>query len=223
MTNSKEVSVELSRPQMISALAPYGIRPTDELLEKILAYVRILVKWNRIINLTTITNPVEIVGRHFGESMFATNVISVEKCRLADVGTGAGFPGMALKILCPEIHLTLIESNKKKSAFLSEVVRTLGLTQVEILTARFEEIAPEELRADFITARALGGFSDLLKWSSKALTRRGHAVLWVGGEDVTRITNIDGWAWNPPVRIPDSQRRYLLTGRYVGNGVDSSR
>jgi 16S rRNA (guanine527-N7)-methyltransferase len=216
MTMTREIDQELSKAQVAVALAPYGIQPSDEQIGKIQAYVRLLLKWNRHMSLTAITNPVEIVGRHFGESMFAANEIPVENCRLADVGSGAGFPGLALKITRPGLHLSLIESSKKKCAFLSEVVRTLDLSSVEVLTTRFEDIRPEEGFADFVTARAVGGFSDLLQWSKPALTKRGHVLLWVGGEDVTRISNTEGWIWNPPTHIPESQRRFLLMGRCIG-------
>jgi 16S rRNA (guanine527-N7)-methyltransferase len=220
MTKLRDENQELSKTQVTVALAPYGIQPSGEQIEKILAYVRLLLKWNRFMSLTAITNPVEIVGRHFGESMFAASAITVENCRLADVGSGAGFPGLALKIIRPALHLSLIESNTKKSTFLSEVVRTLNLSNVEVMTTRFEDIRPMDGFANFITSRALGGFPDLLRWSKTTLTKRGHVVLWVGGEDVTRITNTQGWLWNPPRRIPESQRRFLLMGRYVGEGEE---
>ena len=151
--------------------------------------MRLLLKWNKSISLTSIMDPAEIVARHFGESMYASKLLPVENCRLADVGTGAGFPGLALKIACPGIHLTLIESNKKKCAFLSEVVRTLEFRDVEIRPERFEEIRPEALLQDIITCRAVGEFKQLLRWSAKALARRGHLVLWVGAEDSTRIAS----------------------------------
>jgi 16S rRNA (guanine527-N7)-methyltransferase len=218
MTKPRDTNQELSKTQVAVAVAPYGIQPSGEQIEKILAYVRLLLKWNRHMSLTAITDPAEIVGRHFGESMFAASAIPVENCRLADVGSGAGFPGLALKIVRPGLNLSLIESSKKKSAFLSEVARTLDLSNVEVLTTRFEDIRPVEGFTDFVTSRAVGGFPDLLRWSKTALTKRGHVLLWVGGEDVTRISNTEGWIWNPPMRIPESQRRFLLVGRYIGGG-----
>jgi 16S rRNA (guanine527-N7)-methyltransferase len=177
--------------------------------------MHILLKWNRSVSLTSITDPIEIVGRHFGESMYASKLLPVENCRLADVGTGAGFPGLALKIACPGIHVTLIESNKKKCAFLSEVVRNLGFTDVEIHPERFEQIRPETLLANIITSRAVGEFKQLLRWSTSALVRRGHLVLWVGAEDSTRIARTPTWTWHPAVRIPESQRRFILIGRPI--------
>jgi len=140
-------------------------------------------------------------------------LLPVENCRLADVGSGAGFPGLALKIAVPSAYVILIESNKKKCAFLSEAVRTLSLEGVEIRPERFEEILPESVGVNVVTARAVGELKRLLMWSRNALRPRGHLVLWLGADDAARIPRTPGWIWQPPVRIPDSQRRFVLIGR----------
>jgi 16S rRNA (guanine527-N7)-methyltransferase len=210
-------SIEITDRQICEVLATFAISPNDDQVAKIREYVALLLKWNRSVSLTSVTDPVEIVGRHFGESMYASKLLLVENCRLADVGTGAGFPGLALKIACPSVHVTLIESNKKKCAFLSEVVRTLGFSDVEIRPERFEEIRPETVLANLITCRAVGEFKQLLRWSANALVRRGHLLLWVGAEDSTRIARTPGWTWQPATRIPDSQRRFILLGRPIND------
>jgi 16S rRNA (guanine527-N7)-methyltransferase len=209
------VPIEIGDRQICDALAPFAITPSDDQVAKIREYMALLLRWNQSISLTSITDPIEIVGRHFGESMYASKLLPVENCRLADVGTGAGFPGLALKIASPSLHVTLIESNKKKCAFLSEIVRTLGFADVEIRPERFEEIRPETVLAKLITCRAVGEFKQLLRWSTNALIRRGHLLLWVGSEDSIRISRTPGWTWQPAVRIPDSQRRFILIGRPV--------
>ena len=210
---SAPAPIEISNRQIREALNIFGIFPGDDQAARISEYTSILLRWNRSVSLTSITDPVEIVQRHFGESMYASKLLPVENCRLADVGTGAGFPGLALKIACPGIHLALIESNKKKCAFLSEVVRALEFTEVEIRAERFEQIRPEEVLANVITSRAVGEFKQLLRWSTTALVRRGHLMLWVGAGDSTRIANTPAWTWRPAVRVPDSQRRFILMGR----------
>lgn len=208
-------SIAISTRQIRETLAPFAISPSDEQIARIRDYLDVLLRWNRLIGLTSITDPIEIVGRHFGESMYATKLLPVENCRLADVGTGAGFPGLALKIACPGIQLTLIESNKKKCAFLSEAVRTLGFADIEIHAERFEQTRPESVQVNIITSRAVGEFKQLLRWSAHALVHRGHLVLWVGAQDSTRISRTSGWSWQPPERIPDSQRRFILIGRPI--------
>lgn len=206
---------EIGNRQISQALAPFGIAPTGDQIAKIREYISILIRWNRSISLTSITDPAEIAGRHFGESMFVSELLPVENCRLADVGTGAGFPGLALKIACPSLHVALIESNKKKCAFLSEVVRALGFSDVEIRPERFEEIRPETVLANLITCRAVGEFKQLLRWSRNALVRRGHLLLWVGAEDSTRIARTPAWTWQPAVHIPETKRRFILIGRPI--------
>jgi 16S rRNA (guanine527-N7)-methyltransferase len=219
----KGIHSDLRAVQIVEALRPFGAGVSEVQVSQILQYVRLLVKWNETISLTTVVDPVEIVARHFGESLFAKKLLPVENGRLADVGSGAGFPGLALKIFCPDLHVTLIESNKKKAAFLAEIIRTLDLKGVSADSRRFEEIPVPEPRFDFVTARALGGFPNLLRWARRVLSPEGQLVLWVGGEDTTGLTNIEGWYWNPPELIPESQRRFIMAGRYVGDLEEKRR
>lgn len=199
--------------QISDALSPYGLSLDAEQLQKVRKYLSLLAKWNRLISLTSLTDPLEILGRHFGESMYATKLLPVENCRLADIGTGAGFPGLALKIASPGLQVLLIESNKKKCAFLAEVIRELNFENVEILSERFEAILPVRIQANIITVRAVGEFKPFLRWAAPALAKRGHVMLWVGADDSTRIAKFGGWTWQPPVRLPESQRRFILIGR----------
>src|SRR5579872_5897124 len=109
-------ATELSNAKIHEALSAFSVSVSDDQATQIRLYTAILLKWNRAISLTTVSDPLVVVRRHFGESMFAAMFLPVEKCRLADVGTGAGFPGLALKIARPDILLMLIESNQKKCA-----------------------------------------------------------------------------------------------------------
>src|ERR1700678_712733 len=133
---SKDGKNDISNDQITTALSPFGVHPSGEQISKVREYISILLKWNNLISLSSIIDPSEIVARHFGESMYLSSLMPVENCRLADVGSGAGFPGLALKILYQDLQTILIESNKKKSAFLFEVVRSLKLTGVEIISTR---------------------------------------------------------------------------------------
>src|SRR5271170_25010 len=123
-------------------------------LDQISTYIDLLKRWNARINLTAIRKEDEIVTRHFGESFFlARHVFPTEargeqtllsaasSARAVDIGSGAGFPGLPLKLWAPQIHLTLIESNHRKAAFLREVARELTLTNVDVITDRAESIA----------------------------------------------------------------------------------
>jgi 16S rRNA (guanine527-N7)-methyltransferase len=213
MNKRAESPISLTEEQIASTLSPFRVLLSAEQTIKVREYIRILLKWNQSVNLTSVVDPAEILARHFGESMFVRSLLPVEKCRLADVGSGAGFPGLALKIASHDLHVVLIESNKKKCAFLLEVVRALALKNVEILPARFDEIRASSGFAEIVTTRALGGLPNFLRWTKTALAHEGHAILWLGGEDTTKVSGTPGWIWQPAIRIPESQRRFIVIGR----------
>jgi len=202
----------LSVNQIADALLPYGISAPPALCEAIQTYISLLLRWNSKISLTTVTNQLEIVRFHFGESMFAASCVSLCDGRLADVGAGAGFPGIPIKMLAPELALTLIESNSKKAAFLSEVARVLELDHVDIYRGRMEDFPTDDRHFDFIAARALGMHRELLELSHERLSAGGTALLWLGQNDSTAIRLIRGWKWNDSIPIPRSDRRILLIG-----------
>jgi len=194
-----------------SLLQPYCRDVPLEICGKIQSYMDLLSMWGKKIALTTITNEEDVVRFHFGESIFALSLESFEYGRLADVGSGAGFPGLAIKLLCPNLRVTLLEPNKKKCAFLNEVTRKLELTDVDILSIGFESsaIRPSELR--FVTSRALGRIDDLLSWSQNTLSRDGRAVFWLGSEDANETARIPGWHWVQR-SIPGTVKRKIIAG-----------
>jgi len=193
------------------ALRGAGFVPTPALLEAISTYIELLLRWNRKINLTAITDPHEIVVRNFAESFLAARWLGPEAGCLADAGSGAGFPGLALKLVLPQWSVTLLESSAKKAAFLSEVVRALHLAQVEVKCARWEEsnIAAESL--DAVTGRALGDYSTLAEWAGTRLKSKGKLILWIGAGEAERLRKLPGWHWQIDA-VPDSRERVLLVG-----------
>jgi 16S rRNA (guanine527-N7)-methyltransferase len=204
--------ISLTSAQISDALKPYGIAPSVDLIKGIRTYIELLLKWNRSISLTSVTDVEQILQFHFGESLFALSMLPVEKSRLADVGSGAGFPGIPLAMASPRLTVTLIESNAKKYAFLNEVIRELKLPNVTALHSRMEEIKAPGQDLDIVTVRALGKFEDLLRWTQKELAPDGRIVLWLGNEDAADVSGYSRWRWSPPVPIPGSQRRCILIG-----------
>lgn len=202
----------LTNAMVSKALEPYGIVPSMDLIERTKTYIELLLKWNLRIALTTITDVEEVLRFHFGESLFALNILPVEKSRLADVGSGAGFPGIPLAMARPSLEVTLIESNAKKFAFLNEVVRTLQIDNALPFHGRMTAFQHGNRRFDVVTARALGQFDELVRWSCRQLIPSGRLVLWVGDEDSRKIAADLRFTWGVPERIPGSERRFLLLG-----------
>jgi len=194
------------------ALGEFHLTATSEQVQQIQRYTSLLLKWNDAVNLTAIRDPMEILYRHFCESMFAASVVSLDNGRLADVGSGGGFPGLPLQILQPKLQVILIESNVKKATFLAEVVRELGLTGTRVLVSRYEELGEELTPLDFVCSRAVGEFSMFLNWAASVHVNAQKALLWVGGRDVEEIQGVSGWKWSEPVQIPQSLRLFLLVG-----------
>jgi len=203
--------------QISRALEPYGVAPSTDLVKGIQTYIKLLLKWNRSISLTTVTNVEEILRFHFGESLFALPMLPVEKSRLADVGSGAGFPGIPLAMASPSLKVTLIESNSKKYVFLNEVIRELRLQNATAARSRMGDVKVSHV-FDIVTARAVGNFDELLVWTRDALDQDGRIVLWLGEDDVTKISSDETWRWNNPKAIPGSQRRYILVGSPISYG-----
>lgn len=205
---------EVSDDAIRSALAPFDYEGSSGMVESVRRYVQLLHVWNRRISLTSLEDTEEILARHFGESLFALRAVPILHGRLADVGSGAGFPGLPLKMACPDLEILLIESHAPKAAFLAEVVRSLGLTGVQILNARMDEVNLAGQSLDFVSARALGDIPSLLRWSESLLKATGKIVLWLGATDAAEIpTFAPGWVWRPPIKIPKSKRRVLLVGQ----------
>ncbi len=194
------------------ALERYGLSATPTQIEQIIAYISLLLVWNDKVNITAIHDPREILYRHFCESMLARTAVPIEKGRLADVGSGGGFPGLPLKIISPEIEVSLIESNTKRATFLAEVVRQLGLTGVRVLVQRYEDLGEEIAPIDFVCTRALGDYDQLLSWAGSSLLSVKTIVLWVGAAETPKLSGQRGWNWRQPVPVPDSLRRFLLIG-----------
>lgn len=200
-----------SATDIASLLAPYYSLADPTLIEHIRAYVGLLLEWNQRISLTTVTDPAEIVKFHFGESLFAASALKISDGRLADVGSGAGFPGIPLAIAIPDLHVTLIESNAKKAAFLSEVARRLAMSKTTVLRSRMEDVRSVE-PFDFICARAIGKHASLMRWSRSKLTPMGRLVLFLGQEGVQTVREMSQWDWESPIKIPNSLRRFVLSG-----------
>ncbi len=208
-------------------LGPGDLGPnTQSLFESILTYIDILIRWNARINLTAIRDPEEIVTRHFGESLFAARHLfpkhvgtdafvrpTEQSTAVADLGSGAGFPGIPIKLWAPDISLTLIESNHKKATFLREVARVLTLTDIDIQNTRAENV---RARFDVVTLRAVERFDEILPTAAGLLATKGRLALLIGADQVSTAHNLArALSWDFSLHIPQSKSRLLQIGRIV--------
>lgn len=131
--NVTENRIQLLR----EGLSSFPVKPTDRQLQQFLDYYDILTEWNQVMNLTAITDYEEVVAKHFVDSISLIQVTDLNReMKVIDIGTGAGFPGIPLKILFPELKITLLDSLNKRIRFLNEVIGKLELTDVEAIHGR---------------------------------------------------------------------------------------
>ncbi len=205
----------LTVERVSALLEPFGLSLSARQGEALLTYLDLLLRWNQKINLTALTEPDECVQRHFGESFCLSKVIEPSG-NLLDIGSGAGFPGLAIKVLYPEPRVTLLEPVAKKRAFLKEVARACHMSNVEVLPDRIESFAQGARLGSFdlATARAVGNLESLVPAAAKCLKPGGLLALWLGVDQAPAARKADhDLAWFEPVTIPLSTQRVILFSR----------
>ena len=188
-------------------------------LDQISTYIDLLNRWNARINLTAIRQEEEIITRHFGESFFLARHLfpattacgAVGAPRVIDIGSGAGFPALPLKIWAPRIHLTLVESNHKKAAFLREVARALTFTDINVISDRAEAISarPNPPLAEVVTLRAVENFERILPQAQAFFAPNGSLALLIGAAQLPLLATLTTLKWHPPISVPKSHSRVL--------------
>ncbi len=206
--------------------AGQGAALSSTQLEAISIYIDLLLRWNARINLTAVRQPEEIVTRHFGESLFVARrlfpapvadnqpIVNHQRPtanhRVIDVGSGAGFPGIPIKIWAPQVHLTLIESNQKKATFLKEVARAITLTNIDVVSTRAEDFFGQ---ADIVILRAVERFEAILPIAARLVVSGGVLALLVGERQLQSARQFGNvFRWSEPLQIPLSSKRVLLLG-----------
>jgi 16S rRNA (guanine527-N7)-methyltransferase len=173
-------------------------------------FLVLLLRWNARINLTAVRAPDEIIRRHFAESIFAAKQIPQRVRTLLDYGSGAGFPGIPIAILRPGIAVTLSESQAKKSAFLREAVRTLGLN-AEVWPARVETMAAGRV-FDAITLRAVDKMPEACQSAADRLAPRGWIAVFATRKTEAVLETTAGIRWEETMEIPGSRQELLKMG-----------
>jgi 16S rRNA (guanine527-N7)-methyltransferase len=165
-----------------NAKTPNEIKRKTE--EKFDLYLEELLYWNKKFNLTAITDPEEIKIKHFSDSLAIFKILPIKDEKIIDIGTGAGFPGIPIKIDRPETDLYLVESKKKKAEFLGNVVKKLDLKKTSIVCGRIEEVARKFLSFfDIAVSRQVSPLPILLEYSMPVL-RTGGVLVAYKGENV---------------------------------------
>jgi 16S rRNA (guanine527-N7)-methyltransferase len=156
----------------------------------------------------------EATGSAESNDPYVSTTASSYPPHVLDIGSGAGFPALPLKIWAPNIHLTMIESNHKKAAFLREVSRALTLTDINVITERAETLAarPEFPRTIIVTLRAVESFAGILPQAVALVIPQGRLALLIGSAQVPHLNTLPEVTWDPPIPVPQSQARVLSIG-----------
>lgn len=172
------------REILMEYLKTMDIKLNDEQIQKFYKYMELLLEWNEKINLTAIIEPKVIILKHFVDSLTIAKYIK-EKDRLIDVGTGAGFPGIPLKIYREDIEITLVDSLNKRINFLNEVIEELNLNNIETVHSRAEELGKNKKyreRFDIATSRAVANLSTLSEYLVPFVKENGNVICMKGPE-----------------------------------------
>ncbi len=169
----------MNKEEFVIEVSKLGIELTEEQLNKLDKFYKLLIDWNKKINLTTITNYDDVYLKHFYDSLTLIKEVDLTKnLNMCDVGSGAGFPGVVLKICFPNLKITLVDSLQKRVNYLNEIIKELNLKNIIAIHSRMEEYSKtHEEEFDIITARAVANLNVLLEISMKALKINGHLVL----------------------------------------------
>jgi 16S rRNA (guanine527-N7)-methyltransferase len=161
---------------LAAGIAEMGLDVAPAQQERLLDYLTLMAKWNAVYNLTSLRDPMQMVTHHLLDSLAAVPAFE-RAVNVLDVGSGGGLPGIVLAIVRPDMHVAMIDTVHKKTAFLTQVKAELELSNVTVYTARVEQLQVEEgAKFDVITSRAFADLSDFVNWSSHLLAAQGRYI-----------------------------------------------
>lgn len=176
----------MTEQEFIDAIKQLGLTPTTQQLQQLEKFYQLLIDWNKKINLTRITDKEDVYLKHFYDSLTIIKEIDLSKVNtLCDVGTGAGFPGIVLKIFYPNLKITLIDSLLKRVNYLNEIIKELELKDIKAIHTRGEDYHET---FDIVTARAVANIEKLLKYTMHLVNKNGKLIAMKGNieEELTK-------------------------------------
>ncbi len=176
---------------MLDNVKELNIELTDAQLEQFYKYMNILLEWNKVMNLTGITEPKEVITKHFIDSLTVLNRID-KSATIVDVGTGAGFPGIPIKIVFPNTKIVLLDSLNKRINFLNEVIKELKLEDIETIHGRAEDFGRDKKhreKYDIAIARAVAPLNILLEYLMPFVKTKGKCICMKGSNLQEEIEN----------------------------------
>ena len=166
--------VTMNKEEFIKELSNLSINLSTKQLNQLDKFYNLLIEWNKKINLTRITEKEEVYLKHFYDSLTISKVVDLNKVNtLVDVGTGAGFPGIVLKIVYPNLKITLIDSLQKRVNYLNEIIKDLELKNIKVIHQRAED---HKEKYDIVTSRAVASFNKLLGYTHHLINENGQII-----------------------------------------------
>ena len=166
-------------------LSEFGIELSEYQKQQFIDYYELLIQWNKVMNLTTITELNEIIQKHFIDSLSIVKVLIPTNEKVLDVGTGAGFPGIPLKIVFPDLEIVLLDSLNKRLKFLEEVISRLKLNQISTLHGRAEDYGKDinyREQFDLCVSRAVAKLSSLSEYCLPYVKEGGYFISYKSGK-----------------------------------------
>jgi 16S rRNA (guanine527-N7)-methyltransferase len=168
----------MNKEEFVQALKEINIEITDDQLNQLDKFYHLMIEWNEKINLTRITEEKDVYLKHFYDSLTLNKVVNLKEVKtLCDVGTGAGFPGVVLKIVFPNLKVTLIDSLLKRVNYLNEIIKELGLDNIEAIHSRGEDYKG---KFDVVTSRAVANIEKLVNYTMHLVNKNGKMIAMKG-------------------------------------------
>jgi len=177
-----------SRDVLVTGLEDLGVSATEQQIDLLLAFVRLIEKWNKTYNLTAIRNREEMLRLHILDSLAVLPFVSGKN--IIDVGTGAGLPGIPLAIFMPDVQFALLDSNAKKTRFVQQAVLELKLKNVEVVHSRVEQLKRAG-EFDAVLCRAFASLHDIMQWTDYLLQAEGVLIAMKGQKPVAELEQLE--------------------------------